>query len=90
MGAMILVCISNNLGIMWVAIETTTLVSAFLVGLYNKKSSVEAAWKYIIICTAGIVIALLGTIFMSLSINHSGRNASMRWIGQQSWQMLPY
>src|SRR5271157_1176866 len=66
-GSMILICISNNLGIVWVAIEATTLTSAFLVGFYNKKASVEAAWKYIIICSAGIVIALLGTIFLYLT-----------------------
>jgi len=47
---MFLVVVVNNLGVMWVAIEGTTLASALLVGYYDKKSSLEAAWKYIIIC----------------------------------------
>jgi hydrogenase-4 component F len=64
---MVLVCISNNLGMMWIAIEGTTLASAFLVGFYDKKTSVEAAWKYIIICSVGITLALLGTIFIYTS-----------------------
>ncbi|MEK7291261.1 MAG: hydrogenase 4 subunit F, partial [Planctomycetota bacterium] len=59
---MLLVCVSNNLGIMWVAIEATTLATTFLVGFYNKKPHQEAAWKYIIICTVGITLALFGVI----------------------------
>ncbi|WP_418790847.1 hydrogenase 4 subunit F [Phosphitispora sp. TUW77] len=61
---MFLVVVVNNLGVMWVAIEGTTLASALLVGYYDKKSSLEAAWKYIIICTVGIVFALFGTILL--------------------------
>lgn len=59
---MLAVCVTNNLGIMWVAIEATTLSTTFLVGFYNKKSHQEAAWKYIIICTVGITLALFGVI----------------------------
>lgn len=58
------VVMAGNLGIMWVAIEGTTLASALLVGFYDKKSSLEAAWKYIIICTVGIIFALFGTILL--------------------------
>jgi hydrogenase-4 component F len=47
---------------MWVAIEGTTLASAFLVGFYEKDTSVEAAWKYLIICSVGIALALLGIV----------------------------
>lgn len=61
---MLAVVVTNNLGIMWVAIEGTTLASALLVGYYDKQSSLEAAWKYIIICTVGIVFALFGTILL--------------------------
>jgi hydrogenase-4 component F len=59
---MLLVVVSNNLGIMWIAIEGTTLVSTFLVGFYEKDTSIEAAWKYIIICSVGIALALFGTV----------------------------
>jgi hydrogenase-4 component F len=67
---MLLVCVSNNLGIMWIAIEGTTLASAYLVGLYDRHTSVEAAWKYLIICSVGITLALLGTIIVYASSIH--------------------
>ena len=67
---MVLVSVSNNLGIMWIAIEATTLASAFLVAFYNKDTSLEAAWKYIIICSVGITLALLGIILAYASSVH--------------------
>jgi len=59
---MLLVPVSNNLGIMWIAIEATTLVSVFLIMLYVKQSSIEASWKYLLIATVGLSLALFGTI----------------------------
>ncbi len=64
---MITVVTTQNLGLMWIAIEATTLASAFLVGFYNNKHSIEAAWKYIIICSVGIAFALLGIVFLYIS-----------------------
>ena len=64
---MVLALSVKNMGIMWIAIEATTLASAFLVGFYNHKHALEAAWKYVIICSVGIAIALLGIIFLHLS-----------------------
>ncbi|KNZ41794.1 hydrogenase 4 subunit F [Acetobacterium bakii] len=64
---MLLALTVKNIGIMWVAIEATTLSSAFLVGFYNGKDAIDAAWKYIIICSVGIGIALLGIIFLQFS-----------------------
>jgi hydrogenase-4 component F len=61
---MLLVVTSNNIIIMWVAIEATTLGSAFLVGIYGQRSSLEAAWKYVIICTVGVAFGLYGTILV--------------------------
>jgi hydrogenase-4 component F len=60
--AMFLAVLANNLGIMWVALEGTALASVFLVALYNQKTSLEAAWKYIILGSIGLALALLGTI----------------------------
>ncbi len=54
--------VMNNAGLYWIAIELTTLVSTFLVGFERAPESVEAAWKYIIIVSAGISLALLGTV----------------------------
>lgn len=64
---MLLTVLSNNLGIMWIAIEGTTLVSAFLVNVDDKKSSIEAAWKYLILCSVGIALALFGIILVYYS-----------------------
>jgi len=77
--SMFLVPAVNNLGMLWVAIEMTTLISAFLVGFYNTKESVEAAWKYIIICSVGIIFALLGTILFSYAFSISGLTKSLNW-----------
>ena len=54
---------ANNLAVMWIGIEATTIVSALLIGLgfHKRPLAIEAAWKYIILCTVGITFALLGT-----------------------------
>lgn len=64
---MILALTLKNMGIMWIAIEATTLASVFLVGFQNDRNSLEAAWKYIIICSVGIAIAMLGIILLHYS-----------------------
>ncbi|MDD2751631.1 MAG: hydrogenase 4 subunit F [Candidatus Omnitrophica bacterium] len=81
----------NNLGMLWVAIEMTTLVSAFLVGFYNTKQSVEAAWKYIIICSVGIVFALLGIILFSYAFSNTGGIKSLNWsyMVSAAWRFDP-
>jgi hydrogenase-4 component F len=61
---MLLVVTANNIIMMWVAVEATTLGSAFLVGIYGRRSSLEAAWKYVIICTVGVAFGLYGTILV--------------------------
>ncbi|MCE5313321.1 MAG: hydrogenase 4 subunit F [Nitrospiraceae bacterium] len=71
---MLLVTVSNNLALMWIAIEATTLVSALLIGLgvYKRELAIEAAWKYIILCSVGITFALLGifiTYYASFGLN---------------------
>ena len=59
---MALAILSNNVIMMWVGIEATTLSSVFLVGFYCKRSSLEGAWKYIIICSVGVAFGLFGSI----------------------------
>ncbi len=61
---MLLVVTANNIIMMWVAVEATTLGSAFLVGIYRHRSSLEAAWKYVMICTVGVAFGLYGTILV--------------------------
>ena len=61
---MMLVVTVDSLGLMWVTIEATTLVSALLVAFKFTRTSLEAAWKYVMVCTVGICLALLGTIIL--------------------------
>lgn len=68
---MVLTTITQNMGVMWISIEATTLASAFLVGFYNNRKSIEAAWKYLIICSVGIAFAMLGIILLYYSSVHS-------------------
>lgn len=65
---MLLVPMVDNLVGVWIAIELTTLGSAFLVAYPRRPSSWEAAWKYLIITSTGIILALLGTIFLANAI----------------------
>ena len=61
---MILVLVSNNLGIMWVGIEATTLLTAFLICIPVSPTSLEAMWKYLIMCSVGVAFAFIGTLLV--------------------------
>ncbi|QCT95206.1 hydrogenase 4 subunit F [Caminibacter mediatlanticus TB-2] len=61
---MMLSVVSNNIAIMWAAVEATTLSSVFMVAIYKNKRAVESGWKYIIICSVGLAFALYGTVLM--------------------------
>lgn len=79
---MISVCLSANLGFLWIMMEGTTLASALLVGFYNTEGAVEAGWKYLIVCTVGIAFALFGTIVLYLAAVKSGVSpaAALDWV----------
>ncbi len=64
---MFLSLVTGNIGVLWIAIEGTTLASAFLVGFMNNERALEASWKYIVICSVGIAMALMGIILLHLS-----------------------
>jgi len=61
---MLLALLTNNVGILWVAMEAATLTTVLLVSLYRTPASLEAAWKYFILCGVGIAQALFGTILL--------------------------
>jgi hydrogenase-4 component F len=61
---MTLVVVSRHIGILWVAVEATTLASAPLIYFHRHHRSLEATWKYLLICSVGIAIALLGNFFL--------------------------
>lgn len=71
LAAMALAVLAANLGVVWVAIEATTIVTAFLVGQRRTRTAVEAAWKYVVICSAGIAVALLGTIVLNFAASRA-------------------
>ncbi|MBQ9246703.1 hypothetical protein IJ182_10600 [bacterium] len=59
--------LSTNLGLNWVFIEATTLASAYLIYFHKTKNSIEAAWKYVFICSIGIALAFVGIILLTVS-----------------------
>jgi hydrogenase-4 component F len=73
-GALSLVTESHHLGLMWVAIETTTLASAPMVNFLHSPRALEATWKYLLIGSVGIALALLGSLFLA----YAGLSAGMR------------
>jgi len=80
--SMLLIGLANNLGVMWAAMEATTLASVFLVALYGKGTSLEAAWKYAIIGGVGLSMALFGTVLVYYSgraLGGSDTLAGLNW-----------
>src|SRR6184192_4713144 len=72
---MLLALLTNNMGILWVALEAATLTTVLLVSLYRTGPSLEAAWKYFILCGVGIAQALFGTILLYFAAEqHLGQN----------------
>ena len=67
MFAMNLALLANNIGLMWVAIELATLTTVLMVGIYRTPESLEAAWKYFILGSVGIALALFGTILVYMA-----------------------
>src|SRR5437879_6244125 len=67
MFAMNLALLANNVGLMWVAVELATLTTVLMVGIYRTPEALEAAWKYFILGSVGIALALFGTILVYLA-----------------------
>jgi hydrogenase-4 component F len=72
LAAMALAVLANNLGVTWVAIEATTIATAFLVGHRRTRAALEATWKYVIICSVGIAFAFLGIVLLYFTARHAG------------------
>ena len=67
MFSMNLALVANNIGLMWVAIELATLTTVLMVGIYRTSEALEAAWKYFILGSVGIALALFGTILIYMA-----------------------
>ncbi len=75
--AMVLTCLANNIGVMWAAVEATTLATVFMVVVANDKKSLESGYKYIVICSVGLAFALFAVIFLYLAeFNALGEKSS--------------
>jgi hydrogenase-4 component F len=77
LGAVSAVALSQHLGILWVAIEVTTLATAPLIYFNRNEGSLEAAWKYLVVCSVGIAMALIGTFLLALSSAGAGGPRSL-------------
>ncbi|MDD4868513.1 MAG: hydrogenase, partial [Mycobacterium sp.] len=75
LAAMVIAVCANNIGVIWVAIEATTVITAFLVGHRRTRGALEATWKYVVICSVGIAIAFLGTVLLYYAAQHAGASA---------------
>ena len=76
LSAMTLVTATQHLALLWVAVEATTLASAPLVYFYRAPRALEATWKYLLLCSVGIALALLGTFFLGIAALGAGRGAA--------------
>lgn len=81
LAGMTLVLLSNNIGIMWAGLEATTLVTAFLICIHRSSESVEAMWKYLIICSVGVAFAFMGTLLAAAAANglHLPASEALLW-----------
>ncbi|SDB80523.1 hydrogenase-4 component F [Raineyella antarctica] len=78
--AMALAVVADNLGLLWVAIELTTITTAFLVGYRGGRGALEAAWKYVVLGSVGIAIAFLGIVLLYAASRGTGE-PSLSWLG---------
>ncbi len=84
LAAMVLVVISNNVGVMWIGIEATTLMTAFLICVHRTRASLEAMWKYLLMCSVGVACAFMGTLLVAAS----ARGLSADGAGLLLWTQL--
>lgn len=89
MFTMLLALLTNNIGILWVAMEIATLAAVLLVSIYRTAAALEAAWKYFILCGVGISLALFGTILIYLAAERQlgGSTSAFLWTNLNAVKM---
>lgn len=75
LGTMSMAAMADHPIVLWIAIEATTLSSAPLIFIHRSQKALEATWKYVLVCSVGIALALLGFFFMILSMDKAGLDA---------------
>jgi hydrogenase-4 component F len=81
LATMTLTTLCQHLGLFWVAVEATTLASAPLIYFHRHHRSLEATWKYLLICSVGIALALLGNLFLSVAASRPGEGGISMTLG---------
>ncbi|HWZ66060.1 MAG TPA: proton-conducting transporter membrane subunit [Patescibacteria group bacterium] len=77
---MLLLCVAaNNPVLAWILLEATSLSTVFLINYYNKPSTIEAAWKYLIISSIGLLLGFLGTLLYFTALGHQGSIGLISW-----------
>ncbi|TNC24873.1 proton-conducting transporter transmembrane domain-containing protein [Amycolatopsis alkalitolerans] len=89
LAAMALAVLAANLGVVWVAVEATTIFTALLVGQRRTRTAIEAAWKYVVICSTGIALALLGTLVLSYASAHAGMSLDLATLAAHAQALDP-
>ncbi len=84
LATMSMVTLSQHMGLLWVAIEATTLTSAPLIYFHRHHRSLEATWKYLLICSVGIAIALLGVFFLVVAASNQEIPLTVRGLAEQA------
>ena len=77
LAAMTLVVTSRHFGLLWAGVEATTLASAPLILYHRHHRSLEATWKYLVLCSVGIAVALLGSFFLSVALRETAGSSSL-------------
>ena len=78
--AMLVTVTTDHLGVLWIALETTTLATTPLVALYEKDGAIEAAWKYLLLCSVGISVSLLGLLLLATARRRRGTGGEGRLV----------
>jgi hydrogenase-4 component F len=86
LGAMATAVLTDNLGLLWVTVEATTIATAFLVGHRRTRLALEAAWKYVVLGSVGVAIAFLGIVLL-YSATRSAGSATLSWSALHTGQL---
>jgi hydrogenase-4 component F len=77
LAAMSVVTLTHHLAVLWAAVEATTLATAPLIAFYRRRPALEATWKYLLLCSVGIALALLGTSCLGIAASGEGTEPSL-------------
>ena len=82
LAAMMLVLVAGNLGLLWVGVEATTLLTAFLICTHRSAGALEAMWKYLVMCSVGVALAFVGLLLMAAATSAAGVDGreALLWI----------